>query len=162
MELCDLTSLKLTKTIVLYFYGPWVTGNRESPVLNVEIRPRKNSRPECPVCGRKRPVYDTQAVREFEHLPIWFYRVMFRYAPRRVDCPYDGVWVEWMPWADGKEQMTSRYKLYLARWARRLSWSETARVFETSWGCVFRAVQSAVELWAGPSLSRRRDPDRGG
>jgi len=144
------------------FGKTWVTGNRESPVLNVEIRPRKNSRPECPVCGRKRPVYDTQAVREFEHLPIWFYRVMFRYAPRRVDCPYDGVWVEWMPWADGKEQMTSRYKLYLARWARRLSWSETARVFETSWGCVFRAVQSAVELWAGPSLSRRRDPDRGG
>ena len=41
--------------------------------------------------------------------------------------------------------MTSRYKLFLSRWARRLSWSETARVFETSWGCVFRAVQSVVE-----------------
>ena len=29
------------------------------PILTVEIRPRKGSRPECPVCGRKRAVYDT-------------------------------------------------------------------------------------------------------
>lgn len=128
------------------FGKTWVEEVLGKPTLFIEIQPRKNSRPECPVCGRKRPVYDTsRKVREFDHLPLWIYRVVFHYAPRRVDCPIDGVCVEWIPWAEGKERMTSRYKLFLARWARRLSWSETAQVFETSWGCVFRAVQSVVD-----------------
>jgi transposase len=30
---------------------------------------------------------------------------------------------------------------FLARWARRLSWRETARVFQTSWESVYRSVQ---------------------
>lgn len=57
------------------FRKNWVTGNREKPVLCVEIRPRKNSRPDCPACGQKRPIYETQAARKFEHLPIRSYRV---------------------------------------------------------------------------------------
>ena len=42
-------------------------------------------------------------------------KVFFRYAPRRVNCPANGVLVEWMPWATGKEQMTHWYKNTLAR-----------------------------------------------
>ena len=61
-----------------------------------------------------------------------------------MNCPCDGVQAEWIPWANGKERMTTRYKVFLARWARRLSWKETAQLFETSWGCVFRAVQFVV------------------
>lgn len=113
--------------------------------LVIEILPRKNGKAECPVCGRKYGTYDTRKARYFEYLPLWMFKVFFRYAPRRVNCPTDGVLVEWMPWATGKEQMTHRYKNTLARWARRLSWNEVAMVFETSWGCVFRAVQSVVE-----------------
>ena len=41
--------------------------------------------------------------------------------------------------------MTHSYKIFLARWARRLSWNEVATVFETSWGCVFRAVKAVVD-----------------
>ena len=41
--------------------------------------------------------------------------------------------------------MTHSTKIFLARWARRLSWSEVATVFETSWGCVFRAVKMVVD-----------------
>ena len=50
-----------------------------------------------------------------------------------------------MPWGYGKEQMTTSYKVYLARWARRLSWKETADIFKTSWESVYRAVQHVVE-----------------
>ena len=32
-----------------------------------------------------------------------------------------------------------------ARWARRLSWKETATVFQVSWDRVFRSVEMAVE-----------------
>jgi transposase len=34
--------------------------------------------------------------------------------------------------------------LFLARWARRLSWKETAEAFRTSWDKVFGAVEHVV------------------
>src|ERR1035441_9881744 len=34
---------------------------------------------------------------------------------------------------------------FLARWARRLSWRETARAFGTSWECVYRSVDWFVQ-----------------
>src|SRR5262245_54095942 len=34
---------------------------------------------------------------------------------------------------------------FLARWARRLSWRETARSFQTSWEAVYRSVEWFVE-----------------
>ena len=118
----------------------------QKPTIVVEIRPRKGSRPECPLCGRKRPIYDTSRwARDVEYLPLWSYRVVFRYFPRRVDCPWDGIQGEWVPWVEGKERMTHAYKIFLARWARRLSWNEVATVFETSWGCVYRAVKMVVD-----------------
>jgi transposase len=41
--------------------------------------------------------------------------------------------------------MTFSYQVFLARWAKRLSWKETADIFETSWDTVFRAVQFVVD-----------------
>ena len=64
---------------------------------------------------------------------------------RRVDCPRcDAVVVEEVPWADGKRTLTKAYMLFLARWARRLSWKETAQVFHTSWEKVCDAVEYVV------------------
>ena len=34
--------------------------------------------------------------------------------------------------------------LFLARWARRLSWKETAEAFRTSWDKAFDAVEHVV------------------
>ena len=34
--------------------------------------------------------------------------------------------VEMVPWCDGKNQLTTTYRWYLATWAKRLSWSEVA------------------------------------
>ena len=72
--------------------------------------------------------------------------VFFVYALRRVDCPKCGVTVESVPWAEGKEHLTTTYRWFLARWAKRLSWKETAVAFNTTWDNVFRAVKHAV-LW---------------
>lgn len=113
--------------------------------LIIDIKPRRNSKPECPECGKRCKTYDTQPVRLFEYVPIWVFKVFFRYAPRRVSCPDHGVKVEAMPWGFGKEQMTISYQVFLARWARRLSWKETADIFETSWDSIFRAVRFVVE-----------------
>jgi hypothetical protein len=45
----------------------------------------------------------------------------FQYAPRRDACLAHGVKLEYIPWIYDKEQMTTSYKVYLARWAKRLS-----------------------------------------
>jgi transposase len=64
---------------------------------------------------------------------------------RRVDCRRcQSVVVEEVPWADGKRTLTEAYMLFLARWARRLSWKETAEAFHTSWDKVFDAVAHVV------------------
>jgi len=116
-----------------------------SDALIIDIKARRNSKPECPECGRRGKTHSTQPVRLFEYVPIWAFKVFFSYAPRRVICPVHGVKVEAMPWGYGKEQMTISYQVYLARWARRLSWKETAVIFKTSWDSVYRAVRFVVE-----------------
>jgi transposase len=113
--------------------------------LVIDIEPRRNSRPICPECGKRCAGYDRQPVRLFEYLPVWSFKAYFRYAPRRVKCPEHGVKVESLPWGYGKEQMTFSYQVFLARWAKRLSWKETADIFETSWDTVFRAVKFVVD-----------------
>ena len=52
--------------------------------------------------------------------------------------------VEEVPWGDGKRTLTKAYMLFLARWARRLSWKETAEAFRTSWDKVFEVVEHVV------------------
>jgi len=43
--------------------------------------------------------------------------VFFVCAMRRVDCPNCGVVVEQAPWGDGKCQLTTAYRWFLAGWA---------------------------------------------
>ncbi len=82
--------------------------------------------------------------RRFEYVPLWGMAVSFLYAMRRVNCPACGVKVEQVPWVDGKCHLTTSYRWFLARWAKRLSWKEVADVFHTTWENVFRAVKYAV------------------
>jgi len=114
------------------------------PCLCVEIRPRANGRAKCSKCGRRRPGYDRLGERRFEFVPLWGIAVYFLYTMRRVNCPSCGVVVEAVPWAEGKNQLTTTYAWFLARWAKRLCWKEVAEAFHTSWEKVFRAVEMAV------------------
>lgn len=113
--------------------------------LVVQIRPRKNSPPVCSGCGRRGVVYDRLEERRFEFVPLWGILVFLAYRMRRVNCKRCGVTVEMVPWGDGKNQLTNSYRWFLATWAKRLSWSETAAIFRTSWDSVCRAVEHAVE-----------------
>jgi len=64
---------------------------------------------------------------------------------RRVNCPQCGVRTEQVPWAEGKNHRTRSYELFLARWARKLSWKEVAESFGTSWDTVYRSVKAVVD-----------------
>ena len=113
--------------------------------IDICIRPRSNSRPMCSGCGRKCPGYDTLPVRRFEFVPLWGILTYYVYAMRRVNCPDCGIKVERVPWADGKRTVTNAYAWFLARWAKELSWSQTAKAFRTSWHTVYSSVEMAVE-----------------
>ncbi len=113
--------------------------------LVVQMEPRKNSRVFCSGCGRPGPVYDRLKQRRFEFVPLWGILVFLAYQMRRVNCSRCGVTVEMVPWCDGKNQLTTTYRWYLASWAKRLSWSEVGSIFRTSWDSVCRSVEHAVE-----------------
>lgn len=76
---------------------------------------------------------------------MWGFLVFLSYQMRRVSCPRCGVKVEKVPWADGKSQMTHVYQIFLARWARMLSWKETAAAFRTTWDNVYVSVRAMVD-----------------
>jgi len=94
----------------------------------------------CSQCQRPAPGYDQLEERTWQHVPLWGIAVWFRYAPRRVECPEHGVVVEHLPWNEGKRTLTTAMMGFLARWARRLSWRETAQIFQVSWEAVYRSV----------------------
>lgn len=112
--------------------------------IEITVRPRQHSRPQCARCGERGPIYDQLEARQYEFVPLWGYRVFFVYRRRRVGCRQCGVHAERLPWAEGKQQLTTTYAWFLARWAKRLSWAEVARIFQSSWSSVYRAVSMAV------------------
>jgi transposase len=104
------------------------------------------SRPaKCSRCQQVAPGYDRLPERSWLFVPLWGIATWLVYAARRVNCPKHGVVVEQVPWSDGKRPVTIAMMGFLSRWARRLSWRETAQVFGTRWECVYRSVAWFVE-----------------
>jgi transposase len=116
-----------------------------SNTIEIDLRPRLGSKPRCSGCGQPASGYDHLSCRRFEFIPIWGYAVFLLYRMRRVDCQHCGVRVEEVPWGTGKHTLCKAYMLYLAHWARKLSWKETAQSFHTSWEKVVQSVEYVVQ-----------------
>lgn len=131
-----------------FVYGPihFSPFSEDNPWLEVNVIPRKNSQPVCSCCSKPAHVYDSSSrARRFQFVPIWGYQVYLIYFMRRVQCLRCGIKTEALPWAKGKSPMTGYYQLFLAKWAKVLSWKETASAFQTTWDSVYTSVKSAVE-----------------
>jgi len=122
-------------------------GEEEGSQGGIEIRlePHRSIRRRCSECQRSAPGYDRLEERRWGHVPLWGIPTWFLYAPCRVQCPEHGVVVEYLPWNEGKRSLTTVMMGFLARWGRRLSWRETAEVFQTSWEAVYRSVEWFVQ-----------------
>lgn len=116
-------------------------GSGGSLRLEVKIEPHQSIRGKCSTCLEPCPGYDTLEERRWLFVPMWGIIVHFFYAARRVECAEHGVAVEHIPWSQGKSPVTTAMMGFLARWARRLSWRETARTFQTSWEAVYHSVE---------------------
>lgn len=113
--------------------------------LEIRIEPHQGSRGRCSECRQPMPGYDRLPERTWLFVPLWGIATYFLYGPRRVACSEHGVVVEHLPWSQGKRPVTVAMMGFLSRWARRLSWRETARAFQTSWECVYRSVEWFVQ-----------------
>lgn len=116
----------------------------EGKSVVVTIKERKNSRGLCSQCLKPSPGYDRLKARRYRFVPLWGYLVEFLYAPRRIQCARHGVVVESLPWSDGKSPITKPFKLFLAHWAKRLSWKDVALQFQVSWQNVYESVKHVV------------------
>jgi transposase len=112
--------------------------------LDVSLRAHEQIRPRCSHCQRSCPGYDRLPGRRWRQVSLWKIPCWYYYAPRRVECPEHGIVVEHLPWSEGKRPWTIGMMAFLAMWARRLSWRETARAFDVSWEAVFRSVEWTV------------------
>jgi transposase len=113
--------------------------------MEIVIEPHAGIPARCSRCRKPAPGYDQLPRRSWLFVPLWGLVTWFVYAARRVHCPEHGVVVEHVPWSDGKRPVTIAMMCFLSRWARRLSWRETARAFGASWECVYRSVEWFVE-----------------
>jgi transposase len=113
--------------------------------VEISIEPHEGIPAKCSRCLQPAPGYDRLPERTWLFPPLWGLKACFLYAARRVECATHGVVVEHVPWSDGKRPVTIAMMCFLSRWARRLSWRETARAFHTSWECVYRSVEWFVQ-----------------
>lgn len=113
--------------------------------VEARIEPHQGIRGQCSQCRQPAPGYDRLPERGWLFVPLWGITTCFLYAPRRVACPEHGVVVEHIPWSQGKRPITTAMMGFLARWARHLSWRQTARSFQTSWEAVYRSVEWFVQ-----------------
>ena len=117
----------------------------QSRELHITVLEHAGRPAHCSHCQRPAPGYDRLPARAWLFVPLWGLVTRFIYAARRVRCPEHGVVIEHVPWSDGKRPVTLAMMVFLSRWARRLSWRETARGFGTSWECVYRSVEWFVD-----------------
>jgi transposase len=140
------TLLNKTQPIPEFRYADVrLVDGQEEPELRIEIEAHAQRPGRCSICEQPAPTYDHLDRRDWHHVAPWRIPTTFFYTPRRVNCAEHGVRVEVMPWSEGKRPWTRAMMVFLARWARRLSWKETAETFDVSWEAVYRSVAWIVE-----------------
>ena len=120
-------------------------GEAQPQCIEIRLQAHGCSRGKCSQCLTPCPGYDRLGQRWWRFVPLWGITTYFIYAPRRVECCQHGVVVEHIPWSQGNRPVTRTMMCFLALWARRLSWRETACVFQTSWEAVYRSVEWFVQ-----------------
>ena len=117
-----------------------LTGEAKAPVIEVQLDADSRFKRRCSCCGGPGRVHDILPERRWDFVPLWGIAVALIYAMRRIDCRRCGVKVELVPWATGKSPTTIAMEVFLARWAKRLSWKQVSEIFWVSWDRVYRSV----------------------
>jgi transposase len=136
---------RIQRFVGFVYHSVQLRGSGGSLRVEVKIKPHGAIRGRCANCLKPCPGYDQLPERRWLFVPLWGIIVHFFYRPRRVECVEHGIAVEHIPWSEGNRPVTRAMMGFLACWARRLSWRETARSFQTSWEAVYRSVEWFVQ-----------------
>jgi transposase len=115
--------------------------------IEIDIRPRRGSRPHCSCCGKSAAGYDVPPMGRFEFIPIWGYAVQLLYCMRRVQCRQCGVKVEQVPWGIGKHTLPQQLARPVGQVQHVGSRQEDGHElsFRTTWEQVCQAVEYVVQ-----------------
>ena len=128
-----------------YRSARWVQEAGKPGIIEVGLAARRGAKVCCGNCGGAAPGYDQpERVRRWQFISLWTMQIYFLYGRRRVQCARCGVRMERMPWASGKMQVCDALRIYLAQWARLLSWQEVAARFQVQWHDVYGSVKWVV------------------
>lgn len=123
-------ALGLVKTVVA---GCRVEGGR----VVLSVRPWAREARRCPVCGKRRPVYDGgRSPRLWRAMDLARSTCYLEYAPRRVRCPDHGVLTERIPWARPRSRFTRDFEDWVACLAVRCAASAVAELARVEWHTV--------------------------
>ena len=150
------TILNHVQKLKSFVYKKAQWANAEKTEIDVLVEARGNSQPICRQYGRVGPHHGRQTVSRFSYLQVWGIPMTLVYAPIRVNCFWCGIRVESLPSTLTESSMsplTKSYAWHLARWAKRLLWSKTAKAFQTKRDSVCQDVSLAAQ-WG----QAHRDP----
>ncbi len=124
----------------------WLTDQQE---LVVAVRPHRQQRKRCGVCGRRSPGYDAgDGRRQWRALDLGSTLTYLEAEAPRVNCPAHGVVVARVPWADQGARFTRSFEdqvAWLAVECSRTAVSELMRIAWRSVGGVLNRVSRRLE-----------------
>jgi transposase len=113
--------------------------------LIIDVEPSWR-RARCSGCGKKRGRYDRLEPRLWRHLDFGGVRVYLRYAPRRVNCPKDGVVAERVPWCDTTtSRFTTRFEDAVGFLVQRCDKTSVQEMFGIAWVTVGAIAERVVD-----------------
>ena len=139
------TILNKVQPLKGFLYASVCFSQRVPYQIEAVVFSRLGTNARCSGCDRPCSVYDHLETRSWQMPPLWLFSMVLVYTMRRVNCPACGVVVEKVPWATGKHRLCDGFRLFLAHWARKLSWEEVALSFGVSWADVYASIQWVVE-----------------
>jgi transposase len=113
--------------------------------IEIAVRPRKGSAAVCSGCHHPAPGYDQLPERRHEFIPLWGISGLpdVRDAAGRLS-PLSRRGRRASSLGQRQASIDQRLHAFFARWARWLSWKETAEAFHTSWDKVCDGVEYVV------------------
>jgi len=124
--------------------------------IDLDVRPYKRIRGQCPICRKKCPGYDHKQpetaswrANALNGVPVFLH-----YRPQRIQCPEHGVKTEYLPWADGRSRFTEGFNNEIAFMALNAPKTVVSQYMDVNWRTVGNAIKAAHDR-IEPDVSQR-------
>ena len=141
---------------------PWTVArvdlNAKEQRIDVWLEHEGGTSFPCPLCGKKRPLYDHSEERVWRHLDTMQLQTWVHARPPRVQCPEHGVKQAELSWAETESRFTKLFERFAIDVNQETDTLGSSRILKLSWDEVFGIQKRAVErgLLRKPPLALRK------